>query len=457
MAEEVKEVEEVKTEAKAEESSVTAPVNPLERKVEISVAKADVEAATEKKLRQYAKTARVDGFRRGHVPMNMVRAMYGQDAYMEALNQLVSAAADKAIAEGGYRLAGAPEVRDSEQAPAEGDADMKFAVVFEVMPEVPAPDYAALSLKRYTCEVTEKEVESTLEVMRKQRAEYAEVERASQKDDEVTVDFEGKIDGVAFEGGSAKDFTFLLGSGQMLNEFDVAATGLAKGETKEFKLTFPENYGKADIAGKEADFTVTMKKVAEPKLPALDNEFAKSLGIEDGDNSVAKLKSEVEANLKREVKSRLTARTKEGVYSALIDAVKVDLPKAMIQRECEQMADEYRQEMARRGIDMKPEQINLGNFAAAAERRVHLGLILVNLINENKLSGSDEEIRAYAAELAGAYEQPAEVVDWYMNNQAMRAQLSQAVSENKLVDFVLEKAGAADEAVEFDRLMGRAA
>ena len=327
-----------------------------------------------------------------------------------------------------------------------------FDLFFEVMPEVAVPDYAALSVKRYTCEVTAKEVESTLEVMRKQRATYKEVERASQKDDEVTMDFEGKIDGVAFEGGSAKDFSFILGSGQMLPEFDKAAVGLSKGETKEFKLTFPANYGKADIAGKEATFTVTVKKVAEPVLPALDEAFAKSLGV-DG---VEKLKSEVETNLKREVKARLSARTKEGVYSALIDAVKVDLPKVMVRKECEQMANEYKSELASRGIELKPEQINLANFEAGAERRVHLGLIIASIIDANKLTSSSDEVRAYAAELAGAYEKPEEVVDWYMKNDALRGRLAEAVTENKVVDFVLEKSAAADEAIEFDHLMGRA-
>ena len=447
MAEEVK-----AEEAKVEESSVQAPVNPLERKVELVVAKADIEKAAEKALKQYAKRAKIDGFRRGHVPMSIVSQMYGYQANQDAMNELVNAAADKALSEGKYRLAGAPEVRDSEKKPEADSKEFFFDLVFEVMPEVAAPDYAALSVKRYTCDVTEKEVESTLDVMRKQRATYNEVDRASQKDDEVTVDFEGKLDGVAFDGGSAKDFTFTLGSGQMLPEFDEAATGLKKGETKEFKLTFPENYGKKELSGKTADFTVTMKKVAEAVLPALDEAFAKSLGV-DG---VEKLKSEVETNLKREVKARLSARTKEGVYSALIDAVKVDLPKVMVRNECKQIANEYRQELAGRGIELKPEQINLANFEANAERRVHLGLVIASIIDANGLKASEDDVRAYARELAGAYEKPEEVVEWYMGNQNLRSRLSEAVVENKVVDFVLEKAAAADEAIEFDKLMGRA-
>lgn len=446
-----------KTEAaeapKAEQSSVTAPVNPLERTVEVTVSQQALSAETEKRLKDYAKRARIDGFRRGHVPMNIVRGMYGQEAYGDALNQLVGQAVDKAVADGSYRLAGAPVVEPSKDMPTDGKSDLKFTARFEVLPEIEAPDFSAVSLKRYTCEVTDKEVTSTLDVMRKQRATYKEVDRASKKDDEITVDFEGKIDGKVFEGGSAKDFSFLLGSGQMLPEFDQAATGMSKGETKTFKLTFPEGYAK-ELAGKEAEFTVTVKKVAEPVLPALDDKFASEFGIKEG---VDKLKKEVEENLKREVKSRLNARTKEGVFSALLDLAKFDLPQVMVEDEAKRITNEYRQNLASRGLDVSKIPFDPKNFTSQAQRRVRLGLIVSKLIADNKIQSTPEQVKAFAAEMASAYEKPEEVTAWYLKDENRYAELSAAVIENNLVDFVLGKSKTADEAIDFNTLMGRAA
>ena len=236
MTEKAEEVKNEETEVKATkssevtDSSLTAPVNPLARSVEVTVSQDAVSAGTESRLKGYAKKARVDGFRRGHVPMNIVRSLYGQEAYSEALNEEIGKAVEKAITEGGFRIAGTPEVVPAKDMPTDGKSDLKFEAHFEVIPEVETPDFANLELHRFVCEVTDKEVTDTLNVMLKQRATYKDVERASQKDDEVTVDFEGKIDGVAFDGGTAKDYAFIVGAGQMLPEFDAAATGLKAGE-----------------------------------------------------------------------------------------------------------------------------------------------------------------------------------------------------------------------------------
>ena len=453
-AEEVK-TEETKApaaEEKKEESTVTAPVNPLARSVEVSVSQEAVTAGTESRLKGYARKARIDGFRRGHVPMNIVRSMYGQEAYGEALNEEIGKAVEKAIEEGKYRVAGTPEVVPAKDMPADGKGDLKFVANFEVIPEVATPDFANLALKRYTCEVTEKEVTETINIMRKQRATYKEVDRASQKEDEVTVDFQGKLDGKEFQGGSATDFPFILGAGQMLPEFDAAATGLKKGETKEFKLHFPENYGAKELAGKEADFTVTMKKVSEPVLPELDDAFAKSLGLK----GVDQLKKEVEANLRREVKSRVSARTKEGVFNALIETAKFDLPQVMVRDESARIANEYRETLAARGLDVKNiPPVNPELFKPQAERRVRLGLLVSKLIADNQIKAEPEQVRAFAAEMASAYEKPEEVTEWYLKDSSRYGELSAAVIENNLIDFVLGKSKTEEEAVEFNKLMGR--
>lgn len=460
MTEKAEEVKNEETEVKATkssevtDSSLTAPVNPLARSVEVTVSQDAVSAGTESRLKGYAKKARVDGFRRGHVPMNIVRSLYGQEAYSEALNEEIGKAVEKAITEGGFRIAGTPEVVPAKDMPTDGKSDLKFEAHFEVIPEVETPDFANLELHRFVCEVTDKEVTDTLNVMLKQRATYKDVERASQKDDEVTVDFEGKIDGVAFNGGTAKDYAFIVGAGQMLPEFDAAATGLKAGETKEFKLTFPVDYGAKNLAGKIADFTLTVKKVQEPVLPALDDKFAESLGIK----SVDQLKKEVETNLKREVKSRLTARTKEGVFNALIEQAKFALPVVMVRDEAARIGNEYREQLAARGLDVK----NMPNldpqvFAPQAERRVRLGLLVSKLIADNKIKAEPEQVKTFAAEMASAYEKPEEVTEWYLKDQNRYAELSAAVIENNLVDFVLGKGKTSDEAIDFDVLMGRKA
>ena len=233
-----------------------------------------------------------------------------------------------------------------------------------------------------------------------------------------------------------------------------AATGLKAGETKEFKLTFPVDYGAKNLAGKIADFTLTVKKVQEPVLPALDDKFAESLGIK----SVDQLKKEVETNLKREVKSRLTARTKEGVFNALIEQAKFALPVVMVRDEAARIGNEYRETLAARGLDVK----NMPNldpqvFAPQAERRVRLGLLVSKLIADNKIKAEPEQVKAFAAEMASAYEKPEEVTEWYLKDQNRYAELSAAVIENNLVDFVLGKGKTSDEAIDFDVLMGRKA
>jgi len=276
MTEKAEEVKNEETEVKATkssevtDSSLTAPVNPLARSVEVTVSQDAVSAGTESRLKGYAKKARVDGFRRGHVPMNIVRSLYGQEAYSEALNEEIGKAVEKAITEGGFRIAGTPEVVPAKDMPTDGKSDLKFEAHFEVIPEVETPDFANLELHRFVCDVTDKEVTDTLNVMLKQRATYKDVERASQKDDEVTVDFEGKIDGVAFDGGTAKDYAFIVGAGQMLPEFDAAATGLKAGETKEFKLTFPVDYGAKNLAGKIVVFALgTNGLVTDDQIDAI--------------------------------------------------------------------------------------------------------------------------------------------------------------------------------------------
>jgi trigger factor len=331
---------------------------------------------------------------------------------------------------------------------------MAFSATFEVYPEVQVPDLAALEVKRASANVTDADVQRTLDILRKQRAAYEPREgRAAQDDDRVTLDFAGTIDGVAFDGGTAEKFPFVLGQGRMLPEFETAVRGMKAGESKTFPLTFPEEYGSKEVAGKTAEFAITVVEVAEPVLPELDSEFAKSLGQAEGD--VEKLLSDVRANIEREVKSRVQARTKASVMDALAAATTFDVPKALVQNDAQDRVAAAREELKQRGVpnaDSVP--IPVEAFTAESERRVRLGLLVSELVRTADLQAKPEQVRARIEEFAQNYEQPAQVVAYYLSDRQRRAEIEAIVLEDNVVAHVVENAKVTDEDVSFDELMG---
>lgn len=316
MAEETKVEEKVeeKTEATAAPAEETkaeeVKPNPLQRTIELTISRKELDARVAKALREKAKKAKFHGFRPGHAPAAMVRAAYGQEIQFDAINALVSAAFVEKVQEGKYHVSGYPDIAPTEGAP-ENEDTMSFTATFEVFPDVEVPGMKDASVTEYECELTDADVEKTLDVMRKQRATFEKADKTAADGDRVIVDFKGTLDGVAFEGGTAKDYAFALGQGRMLPEFENAIRGMKAGETKTFNLTFPENYPAKNLAGKEVQFEVTLKEVDEEILPALDDKFAKDLGVNDG---IDKLKADVKENLQREVTARLEARTKQSAH-----------------------------------------------------------------------------------------------------------------------------------------------
>ena len=433
---------------------VVETLSGLERRIELSVLLADVETAVQAELKRAARTAKAPGFRPGKVPMAMLERTHAPGIRYDAINDKVGQAFEKAIEASGLRIAGAPKLEPKTEGTPEGT--LAFYATFEVYPAVTVPDLAGLKIKRAVTTVGEAEVQRTVDILRKQRAEYAARDgRAAQDEDRVTLDFAGTIDGVPFEGGQAEAFPFVLGQGRMLPEFETATRGMKACETKVFPLPFPADYGGKDVAGKTAEFTITVKEVAEPVLPVIDSEFAKSLGQPEGD--VEKLLADIRGNVEREVKARTLARTKTSVMDALIGAVSFDVPKALVDSECQARVQAARAELTQRGVpnaDKMP--IPADAFTTEAERRVRLGLLVSELVQQAQLQAKPEQVRARIEEFAGNYEKPAEVVSYYLSDRARRAEVEGIVLEDNVVQHALAKAQVEDEQVPFDQIMGTA-
>ena len=423
----------------------------LERKVIVSLAWADINAETDKRLKQTQRRVKIDGFRPGKAPLKMVASMYGASAQNEVINELVQRAFyDIAVSEN-LKVAGFPRFEGVEE---QDDKDsLKIAAIFEVFPEVSIGDLSASEIEKVTSEVGDAEVEKTVEILRKQRTRFNHVDRAAQNSDRVIIDFEGKINGEPFAGGSSKNYAFVLGSGQMLPEFEAGIAGMKAGESKDVEVNFPEDYHGKDVAGKTAVFTITLNNVSEATLPEVDAEFAKALGIADGD--VAKMREEVKKNVAREVERRTQEQTKESVMDALLKAVELQVPNALVNDEAERLAEEMKQNFVNQGM-ANAGQVNLpaDMFKEQAHRRVALGLILAKLVEENKLEPTEEQIKAVVANFAESYEDPQEVIDWYYADASRLQGPTSLAVESNVVNFVLGKAKVTEKTLSFDEVMG---
>lgn len=428
------------------------PASPLERRIDMTVPMADIEKDIAQRLKKMARTVKMPGFRPGKVPFKMVEQHYGAQARNEAIGEAVERAFGNAVREQNLRVAGYPRI---EPKSGEDASKLEFSAVFEVYPEVKLNGIGDKSIERPQLEVGETEVDKTLEVLRKQRTAFAPAERAAAKGDRVTIDFTGKLNGEVFQGGQATDYPVVLGEGRMLPDFENGIAGLKAGESRTFDLTFPADYQAGDLAGKMVSFDVTVKGVEAPQLPAVDAEFAKSLGIEDGD--VAKMRAEIRSNLEGEVKKRIKARIKDQAMQVLLDANPMEVPKALIEQESESMAEAARQDLANRGVDIKNMPVDATWFTAQAERRVKLGLIIAEVVKENALHAKPEQVRALIDEQAQSYEQPEEVVRWYYSQPQRLAQVEALAIEENVVNWVVANARSTDKAASFDELMGNAA
>lgn len=433
---------------------VVENLSGLERRVDVVVSVADIEKEVQSQLKRVARTAKIQGFRPGKAPLSIIERSHGPGIRYDVINTEVGKAFEKVIEEANLRIAGTPNLEPKTEGVEEGT--MAFSATFEVYPEITVPDLSALKVTRSESEVGETELNRTLEILRKQRANYeARDGREAQDDDRVTLDFVGTIDGEPFEGGSAEKFPFVLGQGRMLPEFETAVRGLKAGDTNTFPLTFPEDYQGKEVAGKTAEFKITITEVAEPILPEVDAEFAKQLGQPEGD--VEKLMADIRSNIEREVKSRARSRTKASVFDALLEAGQFDVPKALVDSDAESRVAAAREDLKQRGVpnaDSIP--IPKEAFSAESERRVRLGLLVSKLVENAELQAKPEQVRARIEEMAQNYEQPAQVVTYYLSDRQRRAEIEAVVLEDNVVDHVLSQAQVTDEKVDFDELMGTA-
>ncbi|MES2944990.1 MAG: trigger factor [Pseudomonadota bacterium] len=425
----------------------------LERKITLTLPVGTIQSEVDARLKKLARTVKMDGFRPGKVPMNVVAQRYGYSVHYEVMNDKVGEAFSSAANEAKLRVAGQPRISEKEGA-AEGE--MTFDAIFEVYPDVKIGDLSTAEIEKVSAEVSEAAIDKTIDILRKQRRTFSQraADAPAQDGDRATIDFEGKIDGETFAGGKAEDYQFLVGDGQMLNEFEEAVRGMKSGESKTFPLNFPAEYHGKDVAGKQADFLVTVKKLEAAHLPEVNEALAKSLGIADA--TVEGLRADIKKNLEREVKFRLLSRNKNAVMDALIASAELDLPKSSVQAELDRMIESARADLKQRGIkDAEKAPIPDDIFRPQAEKRVRLGLVVAELVRSNNLQAKPEQMKAHIEELAASYEKPQEVVRWYLGDNRRMAEVEAVVVENNVTDFVLSQAKVTEKSVSFDELMAQ--
>lgn len=430
-------------------------LDKLERKLMLTVPTENIKFEINKRLQRLARTVKMDGFRPGKVPLNVVAKQYHDSVQQEVMNDKVARAFYDTVTEAKLKVAGTPTIN---QLPDLSPTEMQFEAIFEVFPEVKVGDLSAVEVEKTTAEVDEEAIERTIEILRKQRRTFAQraADQAVQDGDRVTVDFEGKIDGEPFAGGKAESFQYMVGEGQMLKEFEDAVRGMKTGESKTFPLSFPEDYHGKEVAGKTADFLVTVKKAEAAQLPEVNDELAKQLGVADG--TVNSLREDIRKNLSREIKNRLQQRNKNAAMDALIKVTDFDLPKVTVEAEIASMMNNTREDMQRRGIkDVASLNLAPEMFRPLAERRVRMALILNEVIKEHKLQATEEQIKAHLNEMAASYEKPEEVIRWYMADRSRLGGIEALVSEDNATDFVLSKAKVTEKKISFDELMGNQA
>jgi len=427
----------------------------LERKITLTLPATVIQNEVNARLKKLARQVKIDGFRPGKVPMNIVAQRYGYSVHYEVMNDKVGEAFNQAAIEAQLRVAGQPRISEKEQAT---EGEMAFDAIFEVYPEVKMQDLAQVTIDKLQADVTDEAIDKTVEILRKQRRTYAQRSLDSTADtyDRVTVDFEGKIDGEPFDGGRAQDFQFVVGEGQMLQEFEAAVKGMKVGESKTFPLAFPADYQGREVAGKTADFMVTLKKLEASHLPEVTDDLAKSLGAADA--TVAGLRGDIRGNLEREVKFRLLGRNKQAALDTLVEHAELDLPNSIVQAELDRLVQGAREELKQRGIkDADKAPIPEDVFKPQAERRVRMGLVVSELVRQHGLQATPDQIKAHVEELSASYEKPVEVQRWYYSDNRRMAEVEGIVIEQNVTNYVFSLAKVNEKTVSFDELMGQQA
>lgn len=434
-------------------NEVSAPgapvVSALERRLDLSLNIADFEKDVDQRLKRLSKNMKMPGFRPGKVPASIARLQYGEQARHDALSEALGQLFKTAAMAQNLRVAGTPKI---EAKSSENPTHLEFSAIFEVFPEIVLNDLAGVEIERPILEeVGSTEIDGTIDILRKQRVRYELVDRAAAKADRVSIDFLGKRDGQPFAGGQGKDYRFVLGAGSMLSDFESAVIGMCPGEAKTFDMTFPAEYFSQELAGQSVTFDISVKEVGEPVLPEVDADFARTLGIEDGD--LVKMRAEIEDNLKREVKKRLQAKIRGQVMDALLQANPIEVPRELIHREIDRLMQSTRQDMEQRGLQTKDLQIQPEWFVDQARRRVSLGLILSEIVKQHGLAAQPQQVKAMVEEAAQSYDHPQEVIRWHYAQPDRLSVFESAAIEANVVDWVLARVKVVDKPLAFAELM----
>lgn len=428
----------------------------LERRLNVAVPIADIEGEVKKRLSRLARTVKVAGFRPGKAPLRMLDQQYGPQVRSDVITERVQTSFNDAVREQNLRVAGTPRIEPQPRDQA-SDGTLGFSAIFEVYPEIRVGDVAQIAVVRPRAEVTAQDVDRTLDVLRRQRTAYAPAARGARAADRVRVDFTGTIDGIAFQGGQAKDFPVLLGEGRMLPEFETAITGLQAGDAKSFRLTFPADYHGREVAGKDAHFELTVIEVAEPHVPELDADFAKAFGIASG--NVDDLRAEVEANLTLELKRKVESMVKAQALHGLRQQAAFAVPKSLVDSEAQALRQRTIANMREQRPNASPQDLepSLDLFRPQAEERVALGLIIAELVRAEQLHAKPEQIKTLVTETAQTYEQPEAVVRWHYEKPERLRDFEAVALEQNVVDWVLSRAKVTDEPTTFEALMNQRA
>jgi trigger factor len=416
----------------------------LSRRLTLNLNPAEIEAEVSKRLAKIARNVRMDGFRPGKAPLKLVAARYSGEIRGEVLGDALQQRFTQAVQENKLNVAGYPQF-----APA---AEGAFTATFDVFPEITVGDLSGIKVTRPVVEVSDTDVDRTLDVLRKQRVQYHSVERAAAVGDRVHIDYAGTIAGEAFQGGEAKDFPVILGEGRTLKDFEGSLMGMKSGETRTFDVTFPADYFAKELAGKTATFTATMNSVHEAHLPEVDDALAQSLGIHEG--GVAQLREEIRGNLAREAKRRIQTRVKEQVLNGLLEATPFDVPAGLVAMERRALLEKAVTDLKARGLREQDIQMRDDMFEPQARRRVALGLLMDELVRANGITAGDDQVKALVDDFAQSYEDPSEVVAWYHQDKSRLNEARALVLEENIVNWVLERAQVSDEATTLEKLMG---
>ena len=420
----------------------------LERCMTVELPVEDFEKAVEGRLKNLARTVKMDGFRPGKVPMNVVKTRLGGQARKEALDEAIQSSLYQAMNQENLRPAGAPQV---EFLPLEEGKGPKYSVTFEIMPELTLSDMKSAKVETLVVEITDADIDTTIDRIRGQRMDWKDVKRKSKKEDQVTIDFVGKLDDVAFDGGTGTDVKVVLGAGQFIPDFEKGLMGVKTGEESVIDATFPEEYGNADLAGKTVQFETTIKAVCEPVLPEVDEDFVKALGVEGG--TVEALRADVKSNMERELAQVLREVIKTNVMDAIIDAHELEIPQVMVNDEIKRLAEQTRQMFAQQGVPMPDAPIDDSLYQDQAVRRVSLGLIMSDIVSTQEISATADKVRAAVEEIAAPYEQPEEIINYYYADKSRLGEIEAVVLEQAVVDWVLENAETVEKKEKFDALM----